>query len=304
MTSFVFPGQGSQFIGMSRDFYDNFKVAKLTFDQIEDYTSLDLKKIIFEGKDNLINITKYTQICIFTASVAIYKTYESEKNIDLSNINIMLGHSLGEYTALACSNKLSLKDCSLILKKRGELMNDSVAPNISGMAALIGCDAETVNEIIKDNKMSLQIANDNSPIQVVISGNNDEIDRNKDIFLNNNIKKFIKLNVSAAFHSNLMFDAQKQLNLEIDKLNFNSNPIKIISNFTAEESDNNLVIKESLKNQMSNMVRWTDSIKKLLLLGETKIIELGPNKVLSGLIKRITDKIDIVSINNISDLGN
>ncbi len=304
MTSIVFPGQGSQFIGMSKDFYDNFAEARSTFDQIQDYVELDLKKIIFDGQDNLINITRYTQISIFAASMSMFKTYQSENGFKLSNINTMLGHSLGEYTALACSNKIGLRECSLILKRRGELMDDAVESNKSGMAALIGCNSEDIHRIIKDNKMNIQIANDNSPIQVVISGDNSEIENNKETFLKNNVKKFIKLNVSAGFHSNFMIEAEKKLALDIDNLSFQSNPIRIISNFTAEESNNNDIIKQSLKNQMSNTVRWTESINKLLNLGERKVIEFGPNKVLSGLIKRITDKIDIVSITNISDLEN
>ena len=148
MTSFVFPGQGSQSVGMAKDFYDNFKLAKLIFEEIEDYTKIDLKKILFNNYQNRLNITKFTQISIFTASYAIFRTYCSEKGLDYETINVMMGHSLGEYTALACSNKISLKDCSLILKKRGELMNDAVAPNKTGMAALIGKDSKPIKNML------------------------------------------------------------------------------------------------------------------------------------------------------------
>ena len=183
-------------------------------------------------------------------------------------------------------------------------MNNAVEPNKSGMAALIGKDCNYIQNIIDENNINLQIANDNSPMQVVLSGDINEINNNEEFFLKNNIKKYVKLNVSAAFHSEYMIDAQKSLSNQIDKLNFFHNEIKIISNFTANASNNNDEIKNSLKQQMSNKVRWTESVQKLEHLGENKIIEIGPNKVLSGLIKRISNNFDIKSINNISDLKN
>ena len=302
MTAIVFPGQGSQFIGMSKDFFDNFEIARLTFEEIEDNVQIDLKSIIFDGKEDLINITKFTQLSIFTASLVIFKSLQNEMNLNEDTINVVLGHSLGEYTALACSNKLNLKDCSLILKKRGELMNNAVEPNKSGMAALIGKDSNYIQQVIEKNNINLEIANDNSPIQVVVSGDIEDIKKNKELFLQNEIKKYVLLNVSSAFHSKFMNEAQNILSKEIDNLNFKSNDINLISNFTAEISNNNNEIISSLKNQMANTVRWTESIKKLEEIGETNIIEIGPNKVLSGLIKRISNKFDIKSINTISDI--
>ncbi len=302
MTCIVFPGQGSQFIGMAKDFYDNFDIAKTTFEEISDYTNIDLKKIIFDENSDNLNITSFTQISIFAASVCIYRTFEKENSILSSDINFMLGHSLGEYTALACSNKISLKECSHVLKKRGNLMNDAVEPNKTGMVALIGMNSDEVQKIISDNNMKIEIANDNSPIQIVISGSKDELNSNKDIFLSKGIKKYVQLNVSAAFHSKYMFEAQNTLSNEIEKLNFINNNVKIISNYSAEISNDNEIIKNSLVKQMANRVRWTESIKTLEDQKVTKIIEIGPNKILSGLIKRITNSFDIKSINNISDL--
>ncbi len=302
MTTIIFPGQGSQFIGMAKDFYDNFKIARLIFEEIQDYTDIDLKKIIFENKDDLINITNFTQISIFAASVAIYKSYINETDFNIKDINIMLGHSLGEYTALACSDKLTIKDCSLILKKRGSLMHNSVELNTTGMAALIGVNSKTIQDIIDQNNLDLEIANDNSQIQVVISGNINAIDKSKHIFLENNVKKFVKLNVSAAFHSKFMLEAQLELQKDIDMLNFKSNNVKIISNYSARISNDSSKIKESLKNQMANKVRWTESIENLSSEGEKNILEIGPGKVLSGLIKRISNSFDIKSISNVSDI--
>ena len=302
MTSFVFPGQGSQTTGMAKDFYDNFKIARLIFEEIEDHTKINLKKIIFNSNEKLLNLTQFTQISIFAASYAIYKTYSYETGLDSKKINVMMGHSLGEYTALACSNKISLKECSLILKKRGELMNNAVKPNETGMAALIGKDSNTIQKIIDKNNLKVEIANDNSNIQIVISGKIDEINKNKELFYNNGLKKFIVLNVSAAFHSHYMKEAQEALSHEIEKIVFTENDIKIITNYDAGIYSDTLNIKNNLKNQMANKVNWTQSIRTLEKIDEKKIIEIGPNKVLSGLIKRISNSFDIISIDKISDI--
>ena len=179
MTSIVFPGQGSQTVGMAKDFYENFNIAKQTFEEIGDYTKIDLKKIIFDNDENKLNLTQFTQICIFTASYAIYRSLYSVRDLKVDNIEIMLGHSLGEYTALACSNKINLKDCCLILKKRGELMNLAVPPNETGMAALIGLPANKIQKIIDTNNLKLEIANDNSEIQIVISGNIEDLKKSR-----------------------------------------------------------------------------------------------------------------------------
>ena len=181
-------------------------------------------------------------------------------------------------------------------------MNSAVTPNETGMAALIGKDCNYIKKIIKENELNLEIANDNSPIQIVISGTKKEIAKNKDLFLRNNIKKFVELNVSAAFHSKFMNQAQESLSKEIEKLNFFENKINIISNYDAGIYSHTEKIKKNLQNQMANKVNWTSSIKKLEEIGEKHILEIGPNKVLSGLINRISKNFVINSINKISDL--
>ncbi len=305
MTSVVFPGQGSQYFGMTKDFYDNFIISKRILEEIEEYTKLNLKKLIFEEDNGLIDKTKYTQICIFASSLMVFKTLENEKIIDNSSVEVMLGHSLGEYTALACSNKIDLKDCCLILKRRGELMNEAVPEKSTAMAALIGLDSDKISLIIKENNLDLEIANDNSPAQVVISGGIREINQCEEIFLKNDVKKYVILKVSAAFHSKYMINAQKELSRQIADLKFMKNSINIISNYTAEISNDNVVIKESLQNQMANRVRWKESIIKLeQVTKNNKIIEIGPNKILSGLIKRISNQFDIKNYSKITDLHN
>ena len=303
MTTIVFPGQGSQNVGMGKDFNENFKIANLAYQEIEDYSQINIRKIIFENEGNKLDLTQFTQICIFATSYVIFKTCLNETNLQLNNINVMMGHSLGEYTALACSNKISLKDCSIILKKRGELMNNEVIEIETGMAALIGKDSNYVQKIIDDNFFDLEIANDNSPMQIVISGAKKELDKSKDTFLDTGIKKFIPLNVSAAFHSKFMTQAQEKLNLDIDLLDFSENKIRIISNYDANIYTENASIKKKLQYQMANKVKWTESIKKLEEIKEKNIIEIGPSKVLSGLINRISKTFNIKSINEIEDLS-
>ena len=302
MTSIVFPGQGSQVLGMAKDFNDNFKISNEIFEEIEDYSNINIRKIIFLNDDNKLDLTKFTQICIFSTSYVIFRTFCIENNFNEKDASVMLGHSLGEYTALACSNKISLKDCCLILKKRGELMSNAVTPNKTGMAALIGQEADSVQKIIDKNNLNLEIANDNSGIQIVVSGDIDDLKNSKEFFLTNDVKKFILLNVSAAFHSKYMFNAQQELSKEIEKLIFKENDIQIISNYDAKNYTDNLLIKRNLQNQMASRVNWTQSVKKLEEIGEKKIIEIGPGKVLSGLIKRISNNFDIRSIDKVSDI--
>ena len=302
MTAILFPGQGSQYIGMSEDFYNNFLNSKLVFEEVEDSTSIDVKKIIFKDPLNQLNLTNYTQLCIFTASYSIFRVIETEFDLKNMNVNTMLGHSLGEYSALASSYKITLSDCAKLLKLRGDLMHRAINPNESGMVALIGLDSISIQNIIDEVNLDVQIANDNSPIQVVISGMINNIDKSRDIFLKNGVKKFVKLNVSAAFHSNLMLEAQNIMRKYIDETIFSDSSVSIISNFSSKISNNSETIKDSLINQMANKVRWKESINELEINNEKNLIEIGPGKVLSGLVKRITSSFEITSIDQMKDL--
>jgi len=302
MTAIIFPGQGSQYVNMSMDFNENFDVARKVFQEIEDITKINIREIITENPLDNLNQTNYTQISVFAASMAIYKSLLSEFGNDIIKPNIFLGHSLGEYSALVAANLINITDASILIKKRGELMHSSIEPNVSGMAAIIGKNADFIDDIINKNKLKIVIANDNSPMQVVVSGLIEDINNSEQVFSENGIKRYVKLNVSAAFHSNFMNDAQSKLINEIDKINFKNVNLPIISNYDSTINSNKDSIKIALKNQMANRVRWTDSIKKLEETETTKIIEIGPGKVLSGLIARITKKFDIKSIDKIEDL--
>jgi [acyl-carrier-protein] S-malonyltransferase len=284
------------------DFNENFDVAKRVFQEIEDSTQINIRKIIEENPLDNLNKTNYTQISIFSASMAIYKSLLSEIGNEIIKPKILLGHSLGEYSALVAGNLINISDASKLIKKRGELMHSSIEPNISGMAAIIGKNAKFIDGVIKKNNLKVVIANDNSPMQVVISGLIEDIISSEQVFSENGVKRFVKLNVSAAFHSDLMNEAQLELINEIDKINFKNSNLPIISNYDSNINSNKDSIKNALKNQMANRVRWTDSIKKLEETETTQIIEIGPGKILSGLIARITKKFDIKSIDKIEDL--
>ena len=302
MTAIIFPGQGSQYVNMSMDFNENFDAARKVFQEIEDNTRINIRKIIADNPSDRLNHTNYTQISIFSASMAIYKSLLSEFGNEIMKPKILLGHSLGEYSALVAGNFINIKDASILIKKRGDLMQSSIEPNVSGMAAIIGKNADFIEGVINKNNLKIVIANDNSPMQVVVSGLIKDIISSEKTFSINGVKRYVKLNVSAAFHSNFMNDAQSKLINEIDKINFKNSNLPIISNYNSTINSQKDQIIYALKNQMANKVRWTESIKRLEETDITQIIEIGPGKVLSGLITRITKKFDIKSIDKIEDL--
>ena len=304
MISIVFPGQGSQFKGMAQDFYENYSIAKEIFHKVSDATKIDIKDISFNNKENLLNITQYTQICIFTASIAIYEVFNKIFNRDNSlNINYVLGHSLGEYSALVASKVLNINDCSKLLKKRGELMQNAYQENMSGMAAVLGIDSKIIKNIINKNSLKIELSNDNAPGQVVISGIMKDIKNSEKLLLQNGAKKIVYLNVSAAFHSKIMKRAEEDMKLFLSKCTFRDSIFPLISNFTATPSSKSNIIFENLSQQMSNMVRWRESIMYLEQMKEKIVIEVGPGKVLSGLIRRISNTIKVYNLNTIDDIS-
>ena len=302
MTAIIFPGQGSQYVNMSMDFNANFDVARKVFQEIEDSTQINIRKIITENPLDNLNQTNYTQISIFSASMAIYKSLLSEFGNEIIKPKFLLGHSLGEYSALVAGNYINIKDASILIKRRGELMHSSIQPNISGMAAIIGKNADFIDDVINKNNLKIVIANDNSPMQVVVSGLIEDINISEQVFSENGVKRYVKLNVSAAFHSKFMSDAQSKLINEIDKINFKNINLPIISNYDSTINSHKESIIYALKNQMANRVRWTDSIRKLESTDIKQIIEIGLGKILSGLITSITKQFDIKSIERFEDL--
>jgi [acyl-carrier-protein] S-malonyltransferase len=303
MFSVIFPGQGSQMVGMGKEFYDKFDLVKNLFKEADDTLNFSMSKLILEGPKEELDLTANTQPAIFLISYSIYSVIRNEFNIDLSKAKYFAGHSLGEYSALSCAGYLNFSESIKILRIRGDAMQNSVPKGQGGMVAVLGSKVEIIEKILKDNEQNLtaQIANDNSEGQIVLSGKTDDLEKLIIILKENSIKN-IKLPVSAPFHCNLMNKATNIMNDELNKLNFNEGENKLISNVTAKEISNSTELKELLIKQIENRVRWRESVINMIASGVNHFIEIGPGKVLSGLVKRISKDVKIDTINNQGDI--
>jgi [acyl-carrier-protein] S-malonyltransferase len=305
MFSIIFPGQGSQSVGMAKEFYEKYPIVKDIFSRANEALNFNLSKIILSGPTSEINLTKNTQPAIFVASYSIFSVMKKEFNIDLNQANYFAGHSLGEYSALVCANSLSFEEAVCLLHARGKFMQEAVPSGGGSMLAVLGLKVEEVLEQI--NSISIngtcEIANDNSPGQIVVSGDKDSIQ----ILQNSLKKKSIRgliLPVSAPFHCSLMESAEKKMRQKITKLMFkNPNP-SIISNVTARAENEASKIKELLIKQITSRVNWRESIEYMINNGVNKFIEIGPGKVLTGLVKRINKDVNVFNINSIDDITN
>ena len=305
MFSVVFPGQGSQIIGMGKEFYDRFEIVKKLFKQADETLNFPISKLIFEGPKEELDLTTNTQPAIFLISYSIFNVIKNEFNINLNKAKYFAGHSLGEYSALSCAGYLSFSDTIKILRVRGDAMQNAVPKGQGGMVAVLGSTVNLVEELIKNNEenFTVQIANDNSEGQIVLSGKNEELEK-LILVLKDRAIKNIKLPVSAPFHCYLMNNATKIMIEELNKLNFKHSENKLISNVTAEEILNEADLKELLIKQIENRVRWRESVLNMIKNDVNHFIEIGPGKVLSGLIKRINREVKIDSLNNQNDIEN
>ena len=303
MFSVIFPGQGSQMVGMGKEFYDKFDLVKKLFKEADDTLNFSISKLILEGPKEELDLTVNTQPAIFLISYSIYNVIKKEFNIDLSKAKYFAGHSLGEYSALSCAGYLSFSDTLKILRIRGDAMQNSVPKGQGGMVAVLGSTVETIEKILKNNEKSLsvQIANDNSEGQIVLSGKTGDLDKLILILKENTIKN-IKLPVSAPFHCSLMNKATNIMSDELNKLNFAESENKLISNVTAKEISNTNELKDLLIKQIENRVRWRESVINMINNDINHFIEIGPGKVLSGLVKRINKEVKIDTINNQGDI--
>ena len=303
MFSVIFPGQGSQLVGMGKEFYDKFDLVKNLFKEADESLNYPLSKIILEGPKEELDLTANTQPAIFLISYAIFNVVKKEFNIDLNNAKYFAGHSLGEYSALSCGGYLSFSDTLKILRIRGDAMQNSVPKGEGGMVAVLGSTVEIIEEILKQNDQNFkaQIANDNSEGQIVLSGQIKDLDK-LIVTLKEKTIKNIKLPVSAPFHCSLMSKATQVMSEEIQKLNFSQSKIKLISNVTAKEISNIDELKDLLIKQIENRVRWRESVLNMINNDVDHFIEIGPGKVLSGLVKRINKEVKISTINNQNDI--
>jgi len=303
MFSVIFPGQGSQIVGMGEEFYTKFDLVKNLFKEADDTLNFSLSKLILQGPKEELDLTANTQPAIFLVSYSIYNVIKKEFNIDLRKAKYFAGHSLGEYSALSCAGYLNFSETLKILRIRGDAMQNTVPNGEGGMVAVLGSKVEIIEKILKDNEQNLsaQIANDNSEGQVVLSGKTDDLEK-LILILKENAIKNIKLPVSAPFHCSLMNKATSIMRNELNKLSFSESENKLISNVTANEISNKTELKELLIKQIENRVRWRESVINMIDSGVNHFIEIGPGKVLSGLVKRINKEVKIDTINNQGDI--
>ena len=304
MFSVIFPGQGSQSVGMANDLYQKFDVVKKLFNQADDILNYSLTKLIIDGSKENLDQTENTQPAIFLVGYSIFQLAREEFSIDLNKAKFFAGHSLGEYTALAAAGSLGFADTLKLLRVRGKAMQDAVPRGQGGMIAVLGSNIEFIEKIILDNKNNYEcfIANDNSNGQLVISGTIKDLDLLIVDLKKNNIKN-IKLPVSAPFHCKLMSNATKIMNSEIEKCDFKKPNNTLISNVTSEEVNDSSLLKEVLIKQIESRVRWRESVNYMIKNKINKFIEIGPGKVLSGLIKRIDKNVTTSSVNNEEDIN-
>ena len=305
MFSVIFPGQGSQLVGMGKEFYEKYDLVKNLFKEADNTLSFSISKLILEGPKEELDLTANTQPAIFILSYSIFNVVKNEFNIDLNKAKYFAGHSLGEYSALSCAGYLGFSDTLKILRIRGDAMQNSVPKGQGGMVAVLGSTVENIEKILKNNeqKFTAQIANDNSEGQIVLSGKNEDLEKLILILKESSVKN-IKLPVSAPFHCSLMSKATEIMTEELNKLSFKDAENKLISNVTAEEISNKEELKTLLIKQIENRVRWRESVNNMINNGVNHFIEIGPGKVLSGLVKRINREVKIDTINNQEDIEN
>ncbi len=306
MSALIFPGQGSQIVGMGLEFYNNFEIVKKIFKEADQKLNFRLSKIILEGPEDELKLTKNTQPAILTVSYSIFKVMKEEFNFKFDDFKFFSGHSLGEYSALVCSESLIFDDAIYLLSERGKAMQNAVPVGEGSMIAILGTKISEIKKLI-DTKIDLnevcEIANDNAEGQVIVSGSRDSIKHFQQILKDNKIKS-IPLKVSAPFHCSMMKSAADVMKSKIEQINFKEPKFQITSNVNASPEKNPLRIKELLYEQIFSTVRWRESLINMSNNGASNFVEIGPGKVLSGMVKRTIKDVNSFSINSIADIKN
>ena len=304
MNALLFPGQGSQVVGMGKEFYDNFDIVKKIFKQADEKLNLPLSKIILEGPEEKLLLTKNTQPAILTVSYSIYRVLRDEFNFE-TEFKYFAGHSLGEYSALVCAKSLNFPDAIYLLQQRGIAMQEAVPVGQGNMIAILGSKIDLIKDLLSSlkNEGVCEIANDNAEGQVIISGDINKVNLLKTLLKNNNIKS-IPLKVSAPFHCSLMKSAAENMREKINNTSFNKPIIKIVSNVTAGPVNDQNQIKDLLIKQIFSTVKWRESLLTMSKDGINNFIEIGPGKALVGMVKRTLKNSNSFSINSIADIKN
>ena len=306
MNSIVFPGQGSQYVGMGKDLFDSFPEIKVIFEEVNDALDQNLSRLIFDGPDDELILTENAQPAIMTIGIAIIEILNS-RGFSVDKIsNISAGHSLGEYTSLTALNSLSLTDTAKLLRLRGKAMQNSFPGGEGSMAAILGLDIDEVRETINSSEIEnvCQIANDNAPGQIVISGEINAVNDIIGLLKVKGVKKAIKLPVSAPFHCDLMNDAKEIMKNELMSIVLNKPIIPIIQNTTVNATEDTEEIKSNLVNQVTATVRWRETMEKFKELGVDSIIEVGAGNVLTNLAKRGVPNLQRFTLNSKESLEN
>ena len=306
MNALIFPGQGSQVVGMGSEFYNNFDLVKNIFKQADERLGYSISDIIFNGPEDKLQLTKNTQPAILTVSYSIFKVLKQEFGFNFKNFKYFAGHSLGEYSALVCAEALNFEDAIYLLHERGKAMQEAVPLGEGSMLAVLGLDIDKINELLltfKDETGVCEIANDNANGQIILSGNKKNIELIQKNFKEKKIKSIL-LKVSAPFHCSLMKPAAKSMEKKINLTKLNNSSYKIISNVTAKPENDQDIIKKLLIDQIFSTVRWRESIINMNNLGVNNYIELGPGKILTSMVRRTVKDVNTFSINSIADMKN
>src|SRR5215203_2313613 len=299
--AYIFPGQGSQAVGMGKDLFDNFASAREVFKQADEALGFSLSEMCFAGEDADLQLTANTQPAILTTSIAAYRAMEAE---GFAKPDFVAGHSLGEYSALVAAGVLDFADAVRTVRNRGSYMQEAVPVGVGAMAAILGLDASVVEAGCHEAAQGqvCSPANINSPAQVVIAGNTEAIDRACEILKGKGAKRAIKLNVSAPFHCDLMMPAEERLAVDLSELKYGDFRFPIVHNVDAEENQDAGKVADALKRQVSSTVKWLQSIERLRTLGVEKFIEVGPGKVLSSLLRQNDREAATMNVDSMSSL--
>ena len=303
MFSLLFPGQGSQNVGMAKEFYNNFGYVKEYFYEADSILKKKLSKIVLDGPNSELEKTENTQPAIFLVSFSIFNIIKKETNFNLNRAKYFAGHSLGEYSALCCAESLTFEQTINLLKFRGIAMQNAVPNGEGGMVAILGVNIKEINKILDANKDNFKcyIANDNSVGQIVVSGKNQSLELFCSELKEKNFK-FVRLPVGSPFHCPLMKSATNEMREKINQTNFKEPKVSIISNVTAKPTNSTNEIKKLLINQIEKPVRWRESINNMIKLDINHFIEIGPGKILSGLVKRINRNVILNQVNTFDDI--